>query len=58
MILNIEHPTLMRTFFFFLAVLIPRVLFLCTPGFSILLVKFPGFVFRVVQRRPPNNSTA
>lgn len=36
----------------------PKVLFLCTLGFSALFADVPGLGFRVLHRLPPNNSTA
>lgn len=52
------HCTLMSIFFFFLVVLMPRVLFLCMPGFSAFFADIPGLGFLALHRLPPNNSTA
>lgn len=52
------YCTLMSIFFFFLVVLMPRVLFLCMLGFSAFFADIPGLGFLVLHLLPPNNSTA
>lgn len=52
------YSTLMSIFFFFLVVLMPRVLFLCMVGFSAFFADIPGLGFLAFHRLPPNNSTA
>lgn len=48
----------MSIFFFFLVVLMPKVLFLCMLGFSAFFADIPGLGFLAFHRLPPNNSTA